>query len=378
MPAPTPVPVEFTPVLCSQVTPVPVGWLWEPYLPRGKLVVLDGDPGAGKSFVTLDLAARVSAGLPMPGGAAASPPADVLLLNAEDAAGDTIRPRLTATGADPERVRLYYAPGLGPDWPPQFPVDGPPFARVVRELKPALVVIDPLPAFLGPEVSANADQSVRTILNPLAALAAETEACIVLVRHLRKSGGANAIYRGAGSIGIVGAVRTGLMIARHPDDPELRVLTVSKTNIGPPGRSLGFRLVCPEGAGQTVVNWTGPLDVSADDLFGSCVPLRAGSRSRERAGEWLREFLAEGAKRAPDLEAAARTAGIPLRTLNRVKVAVGVVSEAVKCDGKLEWWWRDPRADRARAAAARAELSAAAAQLLGRSRRRLTAPDDRP
>ncbi len=369
-------PVTFTPVPCSQITPVPVSWLWEPYLPRGKLVVLDGDPGTGKSFVTTDLAARVSAGLPMPDGAAA-PPANVLVLSAEDDARDTIRPRLAAAGGDLERVCFFYAPGTGQDRVPRFPDDGPELGDAVRALRPALVVIDPLAAFFGPAVSGGTDQSVRTVLAPLATLAAQTEACIVLVRHLRKSGGANAIYRGAGSIGIVGAVRTGLMIARHPDDPELRVLTVSKTNVGPPGRSLGFRLGCPEGTSQTVVNWTGPLDVSADDLFGSYVPQRAGQRSRERAAEWLRELLADGAKRAAELEVAAREAGIPERTLRRAKRSVGAVSEARAQDGKREWWWRDPRADRSRSAAAQAELNAAAAQLLGRSHRRY-APDERP
>jgi hypothetical protein len=266
---------------------------------------------------------------------------------------------------------------------PRFPDDLQQLARAVRESGAALVVIDPLTAFFAPEVSANADQSVRLALTPLATLAAETGACVLLVRHLRKAGGASAIYRGAGSIGIVGAVRTGMMIARHPDDAGLRVLTVSKTNIGPPGGSLGFRLERLEGSGQTVVNWVGALDVSADDLFGSCVPQRAGLRTRERAAEWLREVLAGGAVRAPELESAARVAGIPDRTLRRAKATLGVRSEATSCDGKVEWWWRDPSADRARRAAGLAEVRAAAALLnrgpaAARARRAGVAPDADP
>lgn len=364
-----PSPVPFTPVACADITPVAVSWLWEPYLARGKLAVLDGDPGTGKSFVALDLAARVSAGAALPGGAPAAP-ANVLLLNAEDDARDTIRPRVAAAGGDPDRVRVFYAPGIGQEWVPRFPDDMPQLARAVRESAAALVVIDPLTAFFAPEVRANSDQAVRLALAPLAALAAETDACILLVRHLRKAGG-------AGSIGIVGAVRTGLMIARHPDDAELRVLTVSKTNVGPPGRSLGFRLGRAAGSGQTVVDWTGPLDVSADDLFGSGVPQRAGLRTRERAAEWLRELLTGGAMRAPEVEAAARAAGIPERTLRRVKATVGVLSAATSHEGKVEWWWRDPAADRAREAAVRVELRAATARLT-RPRARTGRHDDSP
>jgi hypothetical protein len=271
----------------------------------------------------------------------------VLLLNAEDDARDTIRPRVAAAGGDPERVHILAAPGLGLDRLPRFPDDVRALEEAVHEHAAALVVIDPMMAFLPPAVSANSDQSVRAALTPLASLAAGTDASVLFVRHLRKSGGASAIYRGSGSIGIVGAVRTGLMVARHPDDPDLRVLTLCKTNIGPPGPSLGFKLARRE-SGQTFVDWTGPVDVTADDLFGASLPLRAGHRPRERACEWLRTFLAEGPRRTPEVYAAAKAAGIPERTLERVKALVGVTSEARHTAGKREWWWSDPAAERAR------------------------------
>lgn len=341
----------FASVRCADIDPSSVSWLWEPYLARGKLAVLDGDPGTGKSFVTIDIAARVSSSAQMPcGGTSSSECASVLLLNAEDDARDTIRPRVSAACGNPEFVRVLAAPGLGLGRLPRFPDDLVALEGAIRESRAALVVIDPMMAFFPPEVSANNDQSIRQALTPLAEVAAATNACVLLVRHLRKSGGASAIYRGLGSIGIMGAVRTGLMIARHPDDPDLRVLTVSKTNIGPPGRSLGFRLVRSEATGQTSVDWTGPLDLSADDLFGACLPQRAGNRTRERAAEWLRQYLSEGPRRATEVFASALTAGIPNRTLERVKATIGVKSDAVSIGGRIEWWWRDPEGDRARGA----------------------------
>jgi len=244
-------------------------------------------------------------------------------------------------------VHVLAAPGLGLDHFPQFPDDIPALERAILETGAGLVVVDPMMAFFPSRVSTVSDQSVRRALTPLAELAAATGACILFVRHLRKSGGPNAIYRGSGSIGIIGAVRTSLMVGRHPDDPELRVLSTGKTNIGPPGPSLGFRLARIEATGQTKVEWMGPLDISADDLFGSGVPLRAGSRSRERAVEWLRAFLANGKQRATEVQEAASRTGIPLRTLERAKLALRVKSEAVNKDGKVEWWWRDPAAPRA-------------------------------
>ncbi|MCI0704959.1 MAG: AAA family ATPase [Planctomycetia bacterium] len=332
----------FAGVRCADLTSEPVSWVWEPYLARGKLAVLDGDPGTGKSFFTIDLACRITTGAPMPGSKLNTKPANVLLLNAEDDARDTIRPRVLAAGGDPARVRLFAAPGIGLERIPTFPMDFSALEAAIYETEAALVVIDPMTAFFPADMGAF-NPSICIALLPFSALAASTGACILLVRHLRKSGGASAIYRGVGSIGIMGAVRTGLMLARHPDDLELRVLTLSKTNIGPPAPSLGFRLCRKEPTGETIVNWTGPVDMTADDLFGADVPLRAGQRSRERAVEWLKKFLEDGPRRATEVHEGATAAGIAERTLRRVKAIVGVKSEAVKLDGKLEWRWRLPK-----------------------------------
>ncbi len=334
-------------ISCADIAPTSVSWLWEPYLARGKLAILDGDPEAGKSIATIDIAARISRGSPMPDGVMPGRSGTVLLLCAEDEGPDTIQPRVAAAGADAVRVRVVSALGLGLERFPQFPADLTALAESIREHDAALVIIDPMMAFFPPEVSANNDQSIRKALTPMAALAAETGAAILFVRHLRKSGGPNAIYRGAGSIGIMGAMRTGLMISRHPDDQELRVMAQTKSNIGPIGPSFAFRLERNEITKQAFVDWTGRLDLSAQDLCGGGAPARAGRVARDRATEWLRQFLADGPRRTVDVQLAANAAGFASRTLDRAKEALRVRSEAVREGDKTVWWWRDPAAPKA-------------------------------
>src|SRR5262245_47364304 len=133
----------------SAIEPVPVTWLWEPYLARGKLTLLDGDPGVGKSMVTVDLAARLSRGSPMPGGTAGGEPKIVLLLNAEDDPADTVQPRAATAGADLGRLIHVSGPG---GVPLRFPADVPALEEVVRRFAADLVVIDPMMAFFPPEV----------------------------------------------------------------------------------------------------------------------------------------------------------------------------------------------------------------------------------
>ncbi len=262
---------ERPPVLIQMnlVRQAAIDWLWQPYLARGKLAILDGDPGAGKSFFAADLAARLSRGGAWPDGAAAARPANTLFLNAEDGLEDTLLPRLDAAGADLGRVASLG--GLSAAEPAgaviQFPYDLDRLRRAVVECRAELVVIDPMMAFFPPEVSTNNDQSIRMALTPLAGLAAETGTALLLVRHLNKGGGGKALYRGSGSIGIIGAIRTALFLAHDPNDPERRLFAMSKSNIGPLAATLAYRLA-PDDVGRLRVEWLGACDATADDLCG--------------------------------------------------------------------------------------------------------------
>ncbi len=206
-------------VPANTVAPQRVAWLSPGRIPLGRLTVLDGDPGLGKSTVTLDLAARVTTGRPMPNGAPGVG-GGVVILSAEDGVADTIRPRLDAAGAACARVRV-----VGVDHALlAIPGDLPELERAIADVGPVLVVVDPLSAYLGATVNSWRDQDVRRALGPLAGLTERTGAAIVVVRHLTESGGASPLYRGGGSIGIIGAARSGLLVAPEPDDDARRVL----------------------------------------------------------------------------------------------------------------------------------------------------------
>lgn len=188
----------------AEVEPERVEWLWPGRLPIGKLVVLDGDPGCGKSTLTLDLTAHFSAGTILPDGFQPEQGCNVVLLSAEDGPGDTIRPRLDAAGADPTRIVLIEdIVEADPESPegvrrrmPRIPDDIAHLGDVVRAEQAKLVVIDVLAAFLTGRVDAHRDQDIRGALAPLARMAEATRCCVVAIRHLNKSGGGKALLPG--------------------------------------------------------------------------------------------------------------------------------------------------------------------------------------
>ena len=316
-----------------------VEWLWPGWLPVGKLVVVEGDPGEGKSTLTLDLAARLSRGSPLPDGAEGGEPADVVLLSAEDGIADTIRPRLDAAGADVARIHVFAEvhdeSGLRP---PELPADVPRLEGIVRERYARLVVVDPLAAFLASQVDSHRDQDVRRVLHVLAALADRTGCTVLVLRHLNKSGGAKAMYRGGGSIGIIGAARLGLLVAPDPEDDSRHVLAVIKSNLAAKPDALAYRLVPDTLHGVARLSWEGAAAYTADDLL--CTRSDDERSAEGEAESFLRDELSGGPKPARDVKKAARDAGIAERTLDRAKQRAGVVA---KREGGLadrgRWMW---------------------------------------
>ncbi len=323
----------------SRIRPERVNWLWESYIPRGKLTILDGDPEIGKSLLSIDLAARLSRGTLLPDG---KPPTDrphvTIFLSAEDKAADTIRPRVEAAGGDLEQ---FIIPRTASNELPRFPEYNQVLEELIRETKADLVAIDPIVAFLPHTVSASSDQCVRRPLSLLAGIAERTDCAILLIRHLRKQDARKALHRGLGSIGIIGSVRMGLLAAIHPTQPDLRVLAVSKTNLASKPPALGYRIIRSH-SGEAVIAWSGAMDVTADALG---LPGPAPLKPRDRAAEWLSLQLQNGPRPATEIYAEAAACGIPDRTLERAKSDLGVRSHQVmlKDDTRI-WYWFDPAA----------------------------------
>jgi hypothetical protein len=339
----------------------PVRWLWPGRLPLGKLVILDGDPGLGKSALTLDLAARVSARQPMPDGAAADladsrsalVPAGVVLLSAEDGLADTIRPRLEAAGADLARVAALTpvadTPSSRHGRRPASPAasrlpnlaDLEAIRRAIIRVGAALVVVDPIMAYLPRGVDSGKDADVRALLTQLAALADAEQVTILAVRHLNKSGAGNPLYRGGGSIGIIGAARSGLLVAPDVDDSSnaRRILASTKANLAQAPVSLAYHLEAAE-TGALRVAWDGPTEHTASGLLDAA---RQHDRDRPTAlGDAcaiLQQILADGPVPAATILQETRASGVSLRTLRRAATLLGI---RPRKDGHSGWTWSLP------------------------------------
>jgi hypothetical protein len=322
-------------VVClADVAPERVDWLWPGRIPRGKLVILEGDPKVGKSTLALDLAARVTTGSPMPDDARLPGPGTVIVMTAEDGLADTVRPRLDAAGADPARVHAWESvPVLDDDGnptgirPPSIPQDLGALECLIIRHRAVLVVVDVLSAYLGAGVDGHRDQDVRRALMPLAKLAERTGAAIVVIRHLNKSGGSHAMYRGGGSIGIAGAARSILLCAPDPDDESetRRVLAVTGCNIAAPVPALAYHLAPAVEHDCARVMWDGTSEHTSDTLLAA--PVDDDERSdRHAVAEVIGEVLADGPRPREEVVKAIRGAGLTVseKTIQRTCRALGI------------------------------------------------------
>lgn len=326
-------------VILADVEPEQVEWLWPGRVARGKVVLLDGDPGLGKTVMALDCAARVSRGMSWPDGAPC-PVGGVVILTAEDGLSDTIRPRLDAAGADVTRVVAL--PAVGADQhAPLIPSDLDAVEQAIRRVDAALVVVDPLMAFLDAGTNAHRDQDVRRALRPLAELAERTGVAVVVIRHLNKAAGGPALYRGGGSIGITAAARIALLVGQDPDDEGRRVLAPLKSNIGIKPAALAYRLEeAPNGSVR--VAWEGTSTFTAAQLL--ALPVSDEERGAlGEAVEFLRDLLAAGPVSAKRVKDESRRAGVAEMTLRRAKERLGIRPRKLGMGGG--WVWEIPEGD---------------------------------
>ena len=311
-------------VFLSEVKTESVSFLWHPYLLQRKVNLLEGDPGLGKSYLTLALASALSLGKTLPGSSEQFTPQKTLILSAEDGVGDTIRPRLESMGANLELI-CAWAPASEEErqnWKP-LALDDAGFEELDQEmcqLSPALVILDPLFAFIGEKRDINAANHTRAIMSRLANLAEKHGSCIVCIRHLTKGSRGKSIYRGVGSIDLTAAARSVLLVGADPNkEPGITksVVLHIKHNLTGQGQALGFEI--REGA----FYWTGKSNATAGEILAP-EPSPEEVSSMEEALAFLKEVLANSPVKSTSIDQQRRTLGISERTLLRAKKQLGV------------------------------------------------------
>jgi hypothetical protein len=319
----------------SLVTPKKVEWLWPNWIPAAALSLIDGDPGMAKSTVAMDLAARLTTGRPMPFEKNGAKPRDVIILSAEDDAHFTIRPRADAAGADVRRIHVVEAMRTKEgERPVVLPFDFDHIEWLALYYKVALIIIDPVPAYIGSEIDTNNDASTRKVLHRLKLLCERTGATVLMIRHLNKDQKQAALYRGGGSMAFVGAARAAMIVGQHPRQPDVKVLAMNKMNLGPMPLAATYRIV-PAGD-VAKIEWLDQEDLKPDEIIGA--PGFSPNRRADAlaaAKEFLVDELSGGPVEATAVFDRAEAERHALTTIKRAKKDLGIRS--VKRDDR--WFW---------------------------------------
>ena len=312
----------------SDVELTPVEWLWKPYLPFGKLSVLQGNPGEGKTYFAMHLAAACTNGKLLPN-MERMEPFNVIYQTAEDGLGDTVKPRLIEAGADLDRVLVI------DDSDVQLTLSDERIEKAIIENNARLVIIDPIQAYLGADVDMNRANEVRPIFMRLGQVAQRTGCAILLIGHLNKAAGMQSLQRGLGSIDIAAAVRSVMFIGKLKHDPTMRILTHEKSSLAPPGVSLAFSLGDEGG-----FCWVGEYDITADEMLSGIEPQR--ETKTQQAKDLICTLLAGGKQvLSEDIDKAALERGIPGRTVRDAKRELGDALKSKIVEGRKKVFWME-------------------------------------
>jgi len=300
-------------VYYSTVESKKVDWLWYPYIPYGKLTLLQGDPGEGKSTFIINVAARLTKGEPMPESTVEGVVHTVIYQCAEDNIADTIKPRLVAAGADCNRIAFIA------DYDEQLTLEDDRIEQAIRETKARLLIIDPLQAFMAQDGDMQSAVRVRTVLRKLANVASRYNCAVVLVGHMNKGNGGKNLYRSLGSIDIAAISRSVLMIARDSMDPSLRYMFPVKTSLAAEGSPISFRMDHEHGFA-----WVGKCNIDKSSADEQTPVSKIGL-----ARSFILDVLSDGPAPAKDIIGHLSRLGIGLRTVESAKKNLGVKSHRI-------------------------------------------------
>ena len=317
----------------EQVEVEKIDWLLYPFIPFGKVTIVQGDPGEGKTTMVLQIIAKLTKGeavLPSDSDESdleektmALEPVNVIYQTAEDGLGDTIKLRLLSAGADCSRVMVI------DDNDQALTMMDARLEEAIIQTKARLVVLDPIQGFLGADVDMHRANEIRPLMKRVAVLAEKYHCAIILIGHMNKNSNGKSSYRGLGSIDFQAAARSVLIVGRIKDEPEIRVVCHVKSSLAPEGKSIAFRL-----DKDTGFEWIGEYDISADDLLSGD---NRGQKIHE-AKEFLKEILVSGSVAQTKVAEEAESRGIKKKTLWNAKKELEI--DSVKIGN--QWFWMLP------------------------------------
>lgn len=319
-----------------------IEWLLYPFIPFGKVTIIQGDPGEGKTTMVLQIIAKLTRGEPILLNKKSQKeaqqdseenlkqevlsqdnpiqPVNVIYQTAEDGLGDTIKPRLLAAGADCSRVLVI------DDREQPLTMLDVRLEEAIMQTKARMVVLDPIQGFLGTDVDMHRANEIRPLMKRMAVLAEKYHCAIILIGHMNKNSNGKSSYRGLGSIDFQAAARSVLIMGRLKDEPETRVMCHVKSSLAPEGKSVAFRL-----DKETGFQWIGEYDISADDLLSGDA---RGQKSRI-AKKFLLDILSDGGMAQKKIEEEASKQGIKKKTLRNAKQELEI--DSVKRGN--QWFW---------------------------------------
>jgi len=291
------------------IQPVEVKYLAKPYLPLGKISLLIGDPGIGKSTIAVNIAAALSTGRPILESESEPIIGSVIYQSAEDNVADTLKPRLMAAGADCSKIAVIECGGLDISDDCQI------LENAIRDTKSKLLLLDPLQAYIGKDADMCRAADMRRLMGGLAVIAEKHECVILTIGHMNKASGAKSLYRGLGSIDIAASARSVMLIERSGDDPDTRVISHIKSSLAPEGRPLAFRI-----ERDSSVSFLGTYEGEF------ATPGMADDGKRECASNTILSLLSGGPRSSADVHKACSVVGVSERTANRAKKDLGIRS----------------------------------------------------
>ena len=324
--------VELKLIHMEDVLSKEVEWLWYPYIPYGKITIIEGDPGEGKTTLVLKLAAALSRGLPLPcDDDKEYEPIHIIYQTAEDGIEDTIKPRLEKAGADCSMIRVI------DETDKELSMTDDRLEQAIIETGARLIILDPIQAYIGATVDMHRANEIRPVLKHLGIIAEKHNCAIILIGHMNKASGSKSTYRGLGSIDIQATVRSVLLVARLRDKPNIRIMAHDKSSLAPAGDAIGFEMT--EDSGMVCI---GPYDITIDELLSGNEG--RGKKKLDIAENFIKEYFGTN-KVIPSneimMEAAKRS--IKRNTLLSAKKKLGITSDKEKAeDGTIYWTWVMP------------------------------------